>query len=70
MKQNYDERAKAFEVVQKETAPLVKQLQSLEKQEVQLNEKRKHIMTKGKKMTKSLKEVRKASFPQCFVADL
>ncbi|KAG8882409.1 hypothetical protein FRB99_004665, partial [Tulasnella sp. 403] len=52
----YDERVKAFEVVKKETAPLVKQLQALEKQEVQLEEKRKHIMTKGKKLTKSLKE--------------
>ncbi|KIO24616.1 hypothetical protein M407DRAFT_26046 [Tulasnella calospora MUT 4182] len=52
----YDERVKAFEVVKKETAPLVKQLQALEKQEVTLQEKRKHIMAKGKKLTKSLKE--------------
>ncbi|KAG8889575.1 hypothetical protein FRC00_014475, partial [Tulasnella sp. 408] len=52
----YDERVKAFEVVKKETAPLVKQLQALEKQEVTLQEKRKHIMTKGKKLTKTLKE--------------
>ncbi|KAG8978021.1 hypothetical protein FRB90_008589, partial [Tulasnella sp. 427] len=52
----YDERVKAFEIVKKETAPLVKQLQTLEKQEVTLQEKRKHVMTKGKKLAKSLKE--------------
>lgn len=56
---SYNERVKAFDVVKKELAPLTKQLQSLEKQEVQLGEKRKHIMTKGKKITKSLKEVRR-----------
>ncbi|KAG8852500.1 hypothetical protein FRB96_008688 [Tulasnella sp. 330] len=56
LERNYDERVKAFEVVKKELAPLAKQLQNLEKQEVQLGEKRKHIMTKGKKLTKSLRE--------------
>ncbi|KAG9027694.1 hypothetical protein FRB95_007465 [Tulasnella sp. JGI-2019a] len=56
LERNYDERVKAFDVVKKELAPLAKQLQNLEKQEVQLGEKRKHVMTKGKKITKSLKE--------------
>ncbi|EJU02564.1 RecF/RecN/SMC protein [Dacryopinax primogenitus] len=50
----YDERLKAFEIVKKETDKLVKELGTHEKEEIQFQEKKKHLGTKAKKLNKSL----------------
>ncbi|KZT62670.1 hypothetical protein CALCODRAFT_140377 [Calocera cornea HHB12733] len=50
----YDEQVKAFEDVKKETDKLVKELGKHEKEEVQFQEKKKHLATKAKKLSKSL----------------
>ncbi|KDQ18233.1 hypothetical protein BOTBODRAFT_29575 [Botryobasidium botryosum FD-172 SS1] len=60
LKQEYEQRVAAFEVVKKETEKLVKNLAVHEKAEVQFQEKKKHLISKRKKLEKALNEDRHA----------
>ncbi|KAF8336456.1 uncharacterized protein EI90DRAFT_3119718 [Cantharellus anzutake] len=52
----YKDREAQYEVVRNETAKLVKDLAAHEKEEVKLQEKKKHVATKHKKLKKSIVE--------------
>ncbi|KAF9515941.1 hypothetical protein BS47DRAFT_1391255 [Hydnum rufescens UP504] len=54
LQEQYEDRAAQYDVVKKETAKLVKDLASHEKEEVKLQEKKKHVSSKQKKLKKAI----------------
>ena len=57
LEKDYKELKKSFEKLEKDNEEIIKLLTGLEKEGVQLNEKRKHLETKRKKVDKGLSEV-------------
>lgn len=57
LQKGYDEKLAAFDEVKRLTDALIKDSKKFEKEEVGLSEKKKHLVTKQKKVKKSLTDV-------------
>jgi len=57
LQKHYDERVVAYEEVKRHAGDVMKTLQAREKEEVGLQERKKHAIGKAKKLKKSLQDV-------------